>query len=93
MQLVGVMLCIVATLATGPAWAASRTITLSVPDMDCAVCPITVKAALSRVDGVIKAAASLERREAIVIYDDAKTDVEALTRATANAGYPSKAKK
>ena len=41
-------------LAT-PAAAATRTVTLSVPGMTCALCPITVKTALTRVKGVTKA--------------------------------------
>lgn len=82
-----------ASLAVGPALAATKTITLSVPDMDCAVCPITVRAALTKVKGVVKAEASLEKREAVVTFDDAKTKVEALTQATANAGYPSTVKR
>ncbi|AYH43856.1 mercury resistance system periplasmic binding protein MerP [Azoarcus sp. DN11] len=77
-----------ATLAT-PAWAALKTVTLSVPGMTCAACPITVKTALSKVDGVQKADVSYGKREAIVLFDDARTNVAALTRATANAGYPS----
>lgn len=74
---------------TAPVWAASRTVTLSVPTMDCPVCPITVKNALAKVPGVAQAEVSLERREAIVTFDDAKTSVDALTRATKDAGYPS----
>jgi len=57
--------------------------------MDCAACPITVKKALSRVPGVSEVAASLEKKEAVVTYDDSKATLDALTRATANAGYPS----
>jgi mercuric ion binding protein len=34
--------------------------------------------------------ASYERKEAVVTFDDGKASVEALTKATANAGYPSK---
>jgi mercuric ion binding protein len=44
---------------------------------------------LKKVDGVGKVAASLERKEAVVIFDDAKTNVDALRKATTNAGYPS----
>lgn len=33
--------------------------------------------------------ASYEKKQAVVTLDDAKTSIEALTRATANAGYPS----
>jgi mercuric ion binding protein len=32
---------------------------------------------------------SLDRREARVTFDDAKANVEALTRATKDAGFPS----
>lgn len=69
--------------------AAPRTVTLSVPGMNCAACPITVKQALLRVSGVEQATVSLPRREAVVRFDDARTGVEALTEATRNAGYPS----
>lgn len=69
--------------------AAPRTVTLSVPTMDCPVCPITVKKALSTVAGVRQAEVSFDKRVAIVTFDDARTSVEALTQATRNAGYPS----
>ena len=42
---------VLATLV-GPAWPATRTVTLSVPGMNCAACPITVKKALTKVGGV-----------------------------------------
>ncbi|MGH8780258.1 mercury resistance system periplasmic binding protein MerP [Paraburkholderia sp.] len=70
-------------------WAASRTVTLSVPGMTCAACPITVRHALSSVPGVEKTDVRFEQREAIVTFDDTRTNVPALTRATADAGYPS----
>jgi mercuric ion binding protein len=60
--------------------------------MTCAACPITVKHALSKVTGVEKADVRFEQREAIVTFDDGKTNVQALTRATADAGYPSSVK-
>ena len=74
---------------TSPLWATTQTITLSVPDMNCAACPITVKKALTQVSGVSKIEVSLDRREANVTFDDIKTSVEALTRATKESGYPS----
>lgn len=82
------MIALTATLGA-PAWAATRTVTLSVSGMACAACPLTVKKALSRIDGVEKAEVSFEKREAVVTYDDARTTPEALTRATGDAGYPS----
>ncbi len=36
---------------------------------------------------------SYEKQEAVVTYGDAKTNVEALTKATGGAGYPSELKK
>jgi mercuric ion binding protein len=80
------MLC---SVLAAPAWSAPRTVTLSLPTMDCAVCPITVKKALGKVDGVSRAEVDFGKRQAIVSFDDAKTSAEALMRATKDAGYPS----
>jgi mercuric ion binding protein len=35
---------------------------------------------------------SYEKREAVVTFDNAKTNVQALMKATANAGYPASVK-
>ena len=75
-----------------PVWAATQTINLSVPGMTCAACPITVKKALAKVDGVSKADVNFDKREAVVTFDDAKTSVQKLTKATEDAGYPSSVK-
>ncbi len=75
-----------------PVWAATQTITLAVPSMHCAMCPVTVKNALSKVDGVSKIDVSLDKREAVVTFDDAKTNTQKLTKATEDAGYPSSVK-
>ena len=80
---------VVLVILTSPLWAATQTVTLSVPDMNCATCPITVKKSLTKVSGVSKTEVSLDRREAKVAFDDTKTSAEALTRATKEAGYPS----
>ena len=82
---------ILAVLVT-PVWSATTTVTLSVPDMNCAACPITVKKALTKVGGVTKVEGSLGKREAVVTFDDSKAAVGQLTRATTEAGYPSTAK-
>ena len=71
------------------ATAAPKTVTLAIPSMDCPVCPITVKKALSQVPGVSQANVNFDKRQAIVRFDDARTDVGALTESTKNAGYPS----
>lgn len=84
-------LALVAVVA--PVWAATQTVTLSVPGMTCAACPITVKKAISKVEGVSKTDVSFEKREAIVTFDDTKTNVQKLTKATEDAGYPSSVKR
>lgn len=73
-------------------WAASQTVTLLVPGMTCSSCPITVKHALNKVEGVSGAQVSFATKQATVTFDDKLTDVEALTTATTNAGYPSELK-
>lgn len=75
-----------------PAWSATKTVTLSVPGMNCAACPITVKKALAKVEGVAKVEVNLDRREAVVTFDDSKAAIGQFTRATTEAGYPSTAK-
>jgi len=71
------------------AFAAERTVTLAVQNMDCAACPHTVRASLQAVPGVERVVVSMQQKTATVVYDDAKADVPALTAATTNAGYPS----
>lgn len=75
-----------ATAAT----AAERTVTLAVENLTCASCPYIVEKSLERVDGVVAATVSFEQRTASVRFDDSRTDVDALTRATRDAGYPSR---
>jgi len=53
----------------------------------------SVTRSLTKINGVIKADVSLEKAEAVVTYDDAKAKVEAMLKATKNAGYPSTLKK
>lgn len=79
------------SMVTTATFAAQQTVTLSVPTMDCAACPITVKKALLQVGGVSQASVNFDRRLATVTFDDTKTSVQALTQATRNAGYPSAA--
>eukprot|EP01036_Dinobryon_divergens_P041526 gene41526-55051_t len=85
-------LALAATFAA-PAWAATQTVTLTVPGMTCATCPITVKKALSKVEGVSKIEVDYATKLAVVTFDDAKTSVQALSKATTDVGYPSELKK
>lgn len=88
-----IALAAVWTLGAPSALAAPQTVTLSVPGMSCPACPITIKKALGRVQGVSKVEVDYDSKEVIVSFDDAKTNVEALTKATANAGFPSTLKR
>jgi mercuric ion binding protein len=74
------------------ALAADKTVTLTVQHMTCALCPRTVKASLQAVPGVSTVVVSFEDKTAIVTFDDSKVEVDALVKATTNAGYPSSPK-
>jgi mercuric ion binding protein len=78
--------------ASGVALAATRTVTLDVKNMTCAVCPLTVKKALEHVAGVQQVSVSYADKTATVQFDDAATTTDQLTEATKNAGYPSSIK-
>ncbi|HEV8553207.1 MAG TPA: mercury resistance system periplasmic binding protein MerP [Casimicrobiaceae bacterium] len=79
---------VLAVLSVG-AFAAPRTVTLQVSGMVCPACPMAVKKALQRVDGVVKADVSFENKQAIVTFDDVKTNEQSLLKATAEAGFRS----
>lgn len=70
--------------------ATTKTVSLAVENMSCATCPITVRKALEKVPGVTKVKVDFDTKTATVTFDPAKADVEALTKATTEAGYPSK---
>ncbi|MFL9936773.1 mercury resistance system periplasmic binding protein MerP [Paraburkholderia sp. RL18-103-BIB-C] len=84
---------LVATVLTATALAEGlRTVTLDVTNMDCAVCPITVRKALEKVPGVTSAKVDFPSKRAEVVFDPERASVDALTNATADAGYPSHVK-
>ena len=83
------LVAITITVLAIPVSATIRTVTLAVPSMDCPVCPITVKKALTQVPGVSQARVDFAQRQAVVMFDDARTNVGALIQSTKNAGYPS----
>jgi mercuric ion binding protein len=84
---------IAALVWVASAWASPKTVTLNVSGMTCPVCPITVKKALERVPGVSKVDVRFEKEQALVTFDDAKTNTDALVKATTDAGYPSQPEK
>jgi len=93
-NLKAMLVAVVAVLVlTAPAWASPQTVTLNVSGMTCPACPITVKKALEKVPGVSKVDVRFEKKQVLVTFDDAKTNTDALVKATTNAGYPSQPEK
>jgi mercuric ion binding protein len=84
-----IILGLVFTIASFSAWAKPQTITLDLPTMNCAMCPITVKKALTKVQGVTKAEVSYEHKQAVVTFEDSLTNADRLVEVTTHAGYPS----
>ena len=72
-----------------PALSAEQTVTLNV-NMWCSACSYIIKRTLAEVPGVLDVNVSYDDQVAIVRFDDGKTDVTALTQATADVGFPSK---
>src|SRR5260370_37696403 len=84
---------IVALMWVSQAWASPKSVTLNVSGMTCAACPITGKKALEKVPGVSSVDVRFEKKQVLVTFDDAKTNTDALVKATTNAGYPSQPEK
>jgi len=68
--------------------AATQTATFAVENMTCALCPVTVKKAMERVNGVQSVRIDYGARTATVVFDPAVTSVEVIAAASTNAGYP-----
>lgn len=82
-------LLVLIAVTAGPVWAGPKTTLLSVPGMNCAACPVTVKLALTKSPGVAKAEVNFDKRQVLVSFDNAKTNAAVLMQATSIAGYPS----
>ena len=78
--------------ATTAAAATLTEVSFDVPDMTCALCPVTVKAAMSGVEGVQSVEVDFDSRSATVIFDPALTNAAAIAEASAQAGYPANVK-
>jgi mercuric ion binding protein len=76
-------------LLAAPAFAGEpRIAVLDVPGMNCSLCPISVRKALTRVPGVIDASAELASKRAVVNYDPDEVTPAQLATAVTNAGFP-----
>lgn len=66
----------------------SQSVVLDMQNMTCALCKFTIKKALKAVEGVEEANVDYDSKTADVIFNPQKTSVDALIKATTNAGYP-----
>ena len=60
----------------------------SIENMTCATCPISVRNAMKRVDGVKSVEVDFETKVATVVYDPALTTAADIAAASTNVGYP-----
>lgn len=65
-----------------------RTQTFAIANMTCAMCPITVKKAMEKVEGVRSVDVDFDAKTATVVYDPSTATVDQITEASTNAGYP-----
>jgi mercuric ion binding protein len=88
-QMIAVFLALPPSLMAAP----PQTVTLDVKNMNCPVCPITVKKALEKVSGVSAVKVDYAKKTATVTFDPDKAKPDTLTRVTTDAGFPSTLKK
>ena len=62
----------------------------AIANMTCSTCPITVKTAMSKVNGVRSVKVDLNSKTATVEFDPTLTSAAAIAAASTNAGYPAK---
>lgn len=77
-------------LATGVSLAseADETVTFDVEKMTCATCPIAVRKAMQRVEGVKEVEVSLENTSAVVTYDPSVATAAEIGQASTDVGFP-----
>lgn len=77
------------TLSVSVSFAEDKTITLSIPDMNCPSCPYIVEKSISSVEGVRSVEAEFKTRTCSVTFDDAVTSIDDILGATAEIGFKS----
>nr|WP_048125117.1 copper ion binding protein [Methanosarcina lacustris] len=61
--------------------------TIKVEGMSCGHCVMRVKKAIEGLEGVTKVDVSLENKQAVVEFDEGKTDVEKIKAVVKETGY------
>ena len=65
-----------------------ETVSFSVEKMTCATCPIAVRKAMERVDGVKEVKVDLDSKTAVVKFDAGLTTAAAIGAASTDVGFP-----
>ncbi|MCX7074453.1 MAG: heavy metal-associated domain-containing protein [Methylococcales bacterium] len=69
-------------------FAAEQSVMLSISGMPCAVCPVTIKKSLQKVEGVKTVSVSYENKTVAIVFNDQIASIEKLLKAAENSGYP-----
>ena len=77
-------LCTGISLASGP----DATVIFDVENMTCATCPITVRKAMQRVDGVKDVRVSYDEKTASVTFDPTATTATEIGQVSTDVGFP-----
>ena len=72
------------------ALATNQVVKLSIENMTCKMCDITVRKAFEKVDGVTEATVDYETKTAQVTFNPEKTTTIKIEEASTMAGYPAK---
>ena len=65
-----------------------QTETFAIENMTCALCPVTVKTAMERVEGVSSVDIDFDAKTATVVFDPTVASLAAIEAASTNAGSP-----
>ncbi len=65
-----------------------QTVTFDVEKMTCATCPIAVRKAMERVDGVKEVNVDLDSKTAVVTFDASITTTTEIGSASTDVGFP-----
>ena len=71
---------------------ADQTVVFDVQKMTCATCPIAVRTAIRRVNGVKVVRVSFENKSAIVTFDPSTTSTAVIAKASTDVGFPATAR-
>ena len=66
-----------------------QTVTFDIEKMTCATCPIAVRKAMQRVEGVKEVSVDLDTKTAIVTFDPSMTTTSEIGSASTDVGFPS----